>query len=146
VFVNGEGFIVGLQEEAPPRGGLGGSGGGPSPPPPRTDQDEDESDDVSSEGEWKHRRRMNDREQNRDKDKEPDARAGTVGSKSVGVGSHRVPPTGKAAAAVTTALGSPIFQYGLNLGRVWRDLLVVGRSRLRTLTFLCWSWRRWVRT
>jgi hypothetical protein len=29
VFVNGEGFTVGVQAEAPPRGGAGGSGGPP---------------------------------------------------------------------------------------------------------------------
>jgi hypothetical protein len=63
LFVNGEGFTVGVQAERPPRGASGGGAGDPPPPPPRDDQDDGYSDDLSSDEEWnKHRKKKSDNE------------------------------------------------------------------------------------
>jgi hypothetical protein len=43
VFVNSEGFTLGVQAEAPPRGSAKGSGG-PPPPPSHHDDEDDDSD------------------------------------------------------------------------------------------------------
>ncbi|KAK1643488.1 hypothetical protein QYE76_061293 [Lolium multiflorum] len=94
VFVNGEGYTVGLQVEPQPRGSGGGAGGGPPPPPPPRNEDEDEeSDDASSEGEWKHGRRKKDKnEQTKDMAKEPEHGKGQRSTKEVGEGSQRDSP------------------------------------------------------
>jgi hypothetical protein len=60
VFVNGEGFTIGVHAERGPWGGSGSRSGAPPPPPPRPDRDneEDYSDDGSTDNEWnKHGRR-----------------------------------------------------------------------------------------
>jgi hypothetical protein len=97
VFVNGEGFTVGVQAKRGPRGGSGGGSGAPPPPPPDREDDDDFSGDGSTDNEWnKHGRRK--------KVDQPDAqekgRAGTLdvkGGKTSGkqaAGLRRAPVAG----------------------------------------------------
>jgi hypothetical protein len=123
VFVNGEGFTVGVQAETPPRGGAGGSGGPPPPPPDRRDQEDDyDSDYLSSEGEWnKHGRRRRGNDQGKDKEKEKEAAppAGGKGGSAAGAtakGSQSAPPAMKGMDLGLKAVEAPIDQYGSNLG------------------------------
>jgi hypothetical protein len=119
VFVNGEGYTVGVQAESPPRGGAGGSGGPPKPPA-RQDEDDDESDGFSTDSEWnRHRRRKN---KNGDKAKEGESEKGKAtaatatgkshkGAAVSGQGSQSAPPLGKG----SVSAGLVLDQYGSNL-------------------------------
>jgi hypothetical protein len=99
VFVNGEGFTVGVHAETPPRGGAGGSGGPPKPSA-RQDEDDDESDGFSTDNEWnKHGRRKKG-------DQQEAPGKGRVGTTVVEGGNS----TGKQAAGTKSA---PV------AGRVW---------------------------
>ncbi|KAK1632912.1 hypothetical protein QYE76_007227 [Lolium multiflorum] len=99
IFVNGEGYMVGVQAEAPPRGTPGGGSGGP-PPPPNNGLDDEDSDDIPSDSEWNKHRRSQDKHKDAAKDK-----GGASGPSS---SSHQVAALG--------VLGAPgLNQYGSNL-------------------------------
>jgi hypothetical protein len=68
LFMNGEGYTIGLQVEAGPRAAAGGA----PPPPPRDDGDDYDSDYISSDGEWNNhgRRKKKDEGSNANKDTE----------------------------------------------------------------------------
>nr|XP_051196779.1 uncharacterized protein LOC127310119 [Lolium perenne] len=135
VFVNGEGFTVGVQAETPPRGGAGGSGAAPPPPPPpRRDDEDEDSDEFSTDSEWnKHGRRRRNKDIGKDKEKGKETEKGsavtTSGKGSKGtvageLGSWSAPPLGK-------GTGTPKFdQYGSNLRGGARQLFPSPRSRL----------------
>ncbi|KAK1698174.1 hypothetical protein QYE76_014871 [Lolium multiflorum] len=122
VFVNGEGFTVGVQAETPPRGGAGGSGGPPKPPA-RQDEDDDESDGFSTDSEWNRHRRRKNKEGEKAKEGELEkgkATAGAATGKShkgaaeTGQGSQSAPPLGKGTVSAVAA-GLTLDQYGSNL-------------------------------
>ncbi|KAK1678769.1 hypothetical protein QYE76_039617 [Lolium multiflorum] len=118
IFVNGEGFTVGVQAERPPRGASGGGAGDPPPPPPRDDHDDGYSDDLSSDEEWnKHRKKKGDKEH--EGGKEATTAAGPAGSKSPGanLGSWSAPVLGRVHLQGGHGKGLPFDQYGSNLGR-----------------------------
>jgi hypothetical protein len=113
LFVNGEGYNIGLQVEAAPRGAAGWTGA-PPPPPPRDDGDDYDSDYISSDGEWnKHGRRKNKDDSNlatNDSEKDKSVAAGAVGSKAVG--SNSAPPASRARDELLEVDVQPIDQYG----------------------------------
>ncbi|KAK1696200.1 hypothetical protein QYE76_012897 [Lolium multiflorum] len=121
VFVNGEGFTVGVQAEASPRGGPGGSGGPPKPPT-HQDEDEDESDGFSTDNEWnRHRHRKNkdgDKAMEEATAKGKSTPAATTGKSHKGVaeagqGSQSAPPPGMGTGTGTTGL--KLDPHGTNL-------------------------------
>jgi hypothetical protein len=121
LFVNGEGYNIGLQVEAAPRGAAGWTGA-PPPPPPRDDGDDYDSDYISSDGEWnKHGRQKNKDDSNlatNDSEKDKSVAAGAVGSKAVG--SNSAPPASRARDELLEVDVQPIDQYGSNLGLGFR--------------------------
>jgi hypothetical protein len=103
IFVNGEGYMVGVQAEAPPRGTPGGGSGGP-PPPPNDGLDDEDSDDIPSDSEWNKHRRSQDKHKDAAKDK-----GGASGPSS---SSHQVAALG--VLGLPTAPASPLIAPGLN--------------------------------
>jgi hypothetical protein len=107
IFVNGEGYMVGVQAEAPPRGTPGGGSGGP-PPPPNDGLDDEDSDDIPSDSEWNKHRRSQDKHKDAAKDK-----GGASGPSS---SSHQVVALGVLGLPTASPLiASGLNQYGSNL-------------------------------
>jgi hypothetical protein len=119
VFVNGEGFTVGVQAERPPGGVPGGGVGGSPPPPPWDDRDDDFSDDLSSDKDWnKHGRRKKNNEKALEGSKgNAKAGSGPSGSKSPGanLGSWSAPLLGREQGQGNIVIGDGFNQYGSNL-------------------------------
>jgi hypothetical protein len=121
VFVNGEGFTVGVQAERGPRDGIGGGAGDPPPSPAHDDRDEKDSEFVCSDGE---RNKNGRKEKKKDKYQRSDLGlgagavegAGASGAKTVGaelLGSWSAPARGQWHGG-SVAWG--FNQYGSNLG------------------------------
>nr|XP_051229416.1 uncharacterized protein LOC127347246 [Lolium perenne] len=103
IFVNGEGYTVGVQAEAPPRGSAGAGTGGPPPPPARKDR-EDDSDELSSDSEWnKHRRSRRGGKEKGKGDDPPSAAGGASG------------PSGSKSVGASLGVALVLDQYGSNL-------------------------------
>nr|XP_051211505.1 uncharacterized protein LOC127328996 [Lolium perenne] len=121
LFVNGEGYNIGLQVEAAPRGAAGGAGA-PPPPPPRDDGDDYDSDYISSDGEWnKHGRRKKKDDSGvatKESEKDKSGAAGPVSSKAAG--SNSAPPASRTRDELLEEDVQPIDQYGSNLGLGFR--------------------------
>jgi hypothetical protein len=109
IFVNGEGYIVGVQAEAPPRGPPGAGSGGPPPPPNDGHDDDEDSDEIPSDSEWNKHRRSQDKNKDASQDK---------GGASGPSNSNPPPVLSKQGLPVTTALAMAerrFDQYGSNM-------------------------------
>jgi hypothetical protein len=109
VFVNGEGYMVGVQAEAPPRGTQGGGSGGP-PPPPNNGLDDDDSDDIPSDSEWNKHRRSQDKHKDAAKDK-----GGASGPSSSNPPTAALGLLGLPAPPAPTLVDPGLDQYGSNM-------------------------------